>query len=199
MHLTTGFLGTSHICHALSNHGYLEHAYGLLEQESYPSWLYSVKRGATTCWERWDNIRPDGSLQTPNANSFNHYSFGAIGDWLYRVVAGINPLPEWPGYQRILFRPRPGGSLTWAGARLESMYGPVESRWRRDGAGLVYQIALPPNTSGVVDVLAGSAAEITESGQPLAEAAGIQQVTVQDGRVIMDVVAGQYLFHVRSQ
>ena len=197
MHLTTGFLGTSHICHALSNNGYLDHAYGLVEQESYPSWLYSVKRGATTCWERWDNIRPDGSLQTPNANSFNHYSFGAIGDWLYRVVAGINPVPDAPGYQRILFRPRSGGSLTQAGAKLETMYGLVESRWTREGAGLVLQITLPPNTTGVVDVLAGSVDEITENGKPLAETAGIQQVTMLDGRVIIDVAAGQYVFHLQ--
>lgn len=199
MHLTTGFLGTSHLCHALSENGYLDHAYGLLEQETYPSWLYSVKQGATTCWERWDSIRPDGSLPTPNANSFNHYSFGAIGDWLYRVVAGINPVPEKPGYQRILFRPRPGGSLAWAMARYESMYGLVESRWRCDETGLELQIMIPPNTTGVVDVLAGSLADISEGGQPLSEAEGIQKVTAQDGRVTIEVAAGQYLFRVRSR
>src|SRR5260221_4018748 len=116
-HLSTGFLGTSFICHVLSDHGYLDLAYALLEQESYPSWLFPVTLGATTSWERWDNILPDGSLQTPNANSFNHYARGAIGDWLYRVVAGINLAPERPAYQRIIFKPPPGGSLTSAAAR----------------------------------------------------------------------------------
>ena len=198
-HLTTGFLGTSHICHALSENGYLDVAYDLLEQEAYPGWLYSVKLGATTCWERWDNIRPNGSLQTPNANSFNHYSLGAIGDWLYRVVAGLNPVAERPGYQCILFRPRPGGSLTWAGARLDSQYGPVESRWTRTDDGLDLQITVPPNTTGIVDVLARSAADITEGGQQLSMVEGIQHVTEQDGRVIIDVGAGQYVFRLSGR
>jgi alpha-L-rhamnosidase len=128
-HLTTGFIGTSYLCHVLSDNGELDLAYALLEQESYPSWLYPVTLGATTSWERWDNIRPDGSLQTPNANSFNHYAFGAIGDWLYRVVAGIDPDPPAPGYKGIVFRPRPGGSLTWAEAGFNSLYGSIRSRW----------------------------------------------------------------------
>ncbi len=198
MHLTTGFLGTSHICHALSENGYLDMAYNLLEQELYPSWLYSVKLGATTCWERWDNIRPDGSLQTPNANSFNHYSFGAIGDWLYRVVAGINPVPEQPGYKRILFRPRFGGSLSWAGARFKSLYGTISSYWVRSTEGLDLQITLPPNTTGVVDLLVRSSEDITESGLPLKEVEGIQDVTVQDDHVMIEVVAGQYKFHIQK-
>ena len=87
-HLSTGFVGTPYLCHVLSRYGHTDVAYELLNQESYPSWLYPVKKGATTIWERWDGIKPDGSFQDPAMNSFNHYAYGAIGEWLYRVVAG---------------------------------------------------------------------------------------------------------------
>ena len=193
-HLTTGFLGTSYLCHVLSDHGYLDLAYALLEQETYPSWLYPVTLGATTSWERWDNIRPDGSLQTPNANSFNHYAFGAIGDWLYRVVAGLNPAPDEPGYKRIVFRPRPGGSLTWARARLDSQYGPIESGWTRTNEGLELSITVPPNTEGIVYVPAAKAEAVTEDGQALSAATGVVEVT--PGLVVIRVGSGQYAFRV---
>jgi Bacterial alpha-L-rhamnosidase 6 hairpin glycosidase domain len=88
-HLTTGFLGTPVLCKALSDNGYLDEAYLLLNRKEYPSWLYPVTQGATTIWERWDGIKPDGSFQNPEMNSFNHYAYGAIGEWMYRVVAGI--------------------------------------------------------------------------------------------------------------
>ena len=100
-HLTTGFLGTPYLCHVLSRFGKTELAYQLLLQETYPSWLYPVKMGATTIWERWDGIKPDGSLQTPAMNSYNHYAYGAIGDWMYRVVTGIDTETDSPGYKKI--------------------------------------------------------------------------------------------------
>ena len=195
-HLTTGFIGTSYLCHVLSDNGCLDLAYDLLEQESYPSWLYPVTLGATTSWERWDNIRPDGSLQTPNANSFNHYAFGAIGDWLYRVVAGINPAPDAPAYKRIHFRPRPGGSLTWAAARLESPYGLIESRWTRADDATEYSVTVPPNTEGVVTLPAAKVAAVTEGGITLSLADGILEVAQEDGDVFIRVGSGQYVFRV---
>ncbi len=198
-HLTTGFLGTSYLCHVLSDNGYLDLAYDLLEQEAYPSWLYPVTLGATTSWERWDNIRPDGTLQTPNANSFNHYAFGAIGDWLYRVVAGINLTPDQPGYKRILFRPRPGGSLTSAAARLDSLFGLIESRWAHTGEALELSISVPPNSEGVVHVPAQSVEAVMEGGQALSVAAGILGVTQEDGHVLIHVGSGQYVFQVKSE
>ena len=91
-HLTTGFVGTPYLCHVLSRFGQTDVAYELLNQESFPSWLYPVKKGATTIWERWDGIKPDGSFQDAGMNSFNHYAYGAIGEWLYRVVAGIEKI-----------------------------------------------------------------------------------------------------------
>jgi len=195
-HLTTGFLGTPHLCHVLSDNGYLDLAYLLLEQETYPSWLYPVTRGATTSWERWDNIRPDGSFQTPNANSFNHYAFGAIGDWLYRVTAGLNVDPQRPGYARILFRPRPGGSLTAAAAHLDTPYGRAASGWTRAAGELVVTITVPPNAEGEVHLPAATAEAVTEGGRPLSQAEGIEAVRSEAGAVVVSVGAGTYVFRV---
>ena len=101
-HLTTGFVGTPYLCHVLSRFGYTDLAYELMNQESFPSWLYPVKKGATTIWERWDGIKPDGSFQDAGMNSFNHYAYGAIGEWLYRVVAGIEIDSDRPAYKHVL-------------------------------------------------------------------------------------------------
>ena len=115
-HLTTGFVGTPYLCHVLSRYGYLDEAYLLLNREEYPSWLYPVTQGATTIWERWDGQKPDGSFQDTGMNSFNHYAYGAIGDWMYRVMAGIEIDPAAPGYKHILIQPQPGGGFTSASA-----------------------------------------------------------------------------------
>jgi alpha-L-rhamnosidase len=197
-HLTTGFLGTSHICHVLSDNGYVDLAYALLEQETYPSWLYPVTLGATTSWERWDNTKPDGTFQTPNANSFNHYAFGAIGDWLYRVVAGLDIDPEQPGYQRIIFRPRPGGSLTFASASLETPYGLAQSGWKRDGAALQLNVTVPPNTQGIVYLPAATSDGVTESGRALSRVAGIYAISHSGRQTRIEVGSGRYQFGVRS-
>src|SRR6185295_7863043 len=132
-HLTTGFLGTPYLCHVLTRFGYDSVAYELLLQDTYPSWLYPVKMGATTIWERWDGIKPDSTFQTPGMNSFNHYAYGAIGDWMYRVVAGIDTDEDRPGYKRIRIKPHPGGSLTFANADLMTYYGKISSHWKVEG------------------------------------------------------------------
>jgi len=126
-HLTTGFVGTPYLCHVLSRFGYLGEAYMLLNRDQYPSWLYPVKQGATTIWERWDGQKPDGTFQDKGMNSFNHYAYGAIGEWMYRVMAGIEIDPAEPGYKHILIQPQPGGGLTYAKASFDSMYGRVAS------------------------------------------------------------------------
>ena len=110
-HLTTGFLGTPYLCHVLSRYGYLDEAYMLLNREEYPSWLYPVKQGATTIWERWDGQKPDGTFQDVSMNSFNHYAYGAVGEWMYRVMAGIEIDEAAPGYEHILIQPQPGRRL----------------------------------------------------------------------------------------
>lgn len=101
-HLTTGFIGTPYSCHVLSEYGQSDIAYRLLMQKDYPSWLYQVLKGATTIWEHWDGKKPDDSFWSPNMNSFNHYAYGAIGDWLYRTVAGIEIDKENPGHKHFI-------------------------------------------------------------------------------------------------
>ena len=102
----------------------------LLTRKEYPSWLYPVTQGATTIWERWDGKKPDGTFQDKGMNSFNHYAYGAIGEWLYRVVAGIEIDEAQPGYKHILIQPHPGGGLTFVQANLRSMYGQIRSHWQ---------------------------------------------------------------------
>ncbi|MDQ2921730.1 MAG: glycoside hydrolase family 78 protein, partial [Acidobacteriota bacterium] len=132
-HLTTGFLGTPYICHVLSRYGHLDEAYLLLNREQYPSWLYPVKQGATTIWERWDGQKPDGSFQDRGMNSFNHYAYGAIGDWMYQVMAGIEVDPQAPGYKHALIQPQPGGRLSQVRASHNTPYGKVTSAWELKG------------------------------------------------------------------
>ena len=120
-HLTTGFLGTPLINYALSDSGYPDQAYRLLFNKRYPSWLYPVTMGATTIWERWNNIKPDGQFPE-GINSFNHYAYGAIGEWLYSFVAGIAIDEQKPGYQHILIQPHPGGGFTNANAHIHTMF-----------------------------------------------------------------------------
>ena len=126
-HLTTGFLGTPRICPVLSRFGYTEVAYELLLQKSYPSWLYTVKQGATTMWERWDGIKKDGSFQDPRMNSFNHYAYGAVGEWLYSNVGGIKAAE--PGFKTVRIEPEPGGDLQQTELTYKSVRGEIELGW----------------------------------------------------------------------
>jgi len=165
-HLVTGFLGTPYFCFALSNNNRLEEAYKLLQREDYPSWLYQVKMGATTVWEHLDGIKPDGTMWSANMNSFNHYAYGAIGDWLYRVVAGINPLEA--GYKKILIAPQPGGTLTKAHGKMKTPYGTVESKWDLTPEGnsskFTLNVKIPPNTTAEVRLPDGKVMQNVGSG-----------------------------------
>ncbi|MBN1583088.1 MAG: hypothetical protein JXA89_20435 [Anaerolineae bacterium] len=193
-HLTTGFVGTPYLCHVLSRFGFTDLAYELLNQESYPSWLYPVKKGATTIWERWDGIKPDGSFQDEGMNSFNHYAYGAIGDWMYRVAAGIDTDSRQAGYKHVLIQPQPGGGLTHARAALDSMYGEIVSAWQLSDTDLSLQVTVPPNTRATVRIPADDLTQITESGQPLSQVAGVTSAQVHEGVVVVEIGAGQYDF-----
>ncbi len=149
-HITTGFLGTADICHTLSKYGYLDEAYNLLYRKEYPSWLYPVTKGATTIWERWDGIKPDGSFQNPGMNSFNHYAYGAVGDWLYKVVAGIKSDANSPGYKRIIINPHPGNEMNNVRASHESPYGMVTSSWEIKANTFQLTVDIPANTTAEV-------------------------------------------------
>jgi len=189
-HLSTGFLGTPHLLPVLTEAGRTDVAYRLLNQRTFPSWLYEVERGATTTWERWDSIKPDGSFNDPAMNSFNHYAYGAVGDWLYRYVAGISP--EEPGYRRILIRPRPGGGLDRARGELESPYGRILSEWRLRGGKLRMRVSIPPNTRAGVCVPARDAREVRVS--PPVPGANPSQ---RDGCAVFELGSGTYEFRSR--
>ncbi|CAH0259702.1 hypothetical protein SRABI98_03473 [Microbacterium sp. Bi98] len=156
-HISTGFVGTPIICDALVRAGSMDYAYHLLLQDELPSWLYPVSMGATTIWERWDSMLPDGSINPGDMTSFNHYALGAVADFLHRVVAGL--AADAPGWERIRFEPQPGGRLEHASARYDSVRGTASIAWRRDGERLSIDVEVPAASVGVL-VLPGSAEEI---------------------------------------
>jgi alpha-L-rhamnosidase len=163
--LGTGFLGTPWLCPALSENGREDLAYRLLLQQRCPSWLYPVTRGATTIWERWDAIRPDGSLNPGEMLSFNHYAFGAIGAWLYHRVAGLAPDRAHPGWKRFVVAPMPGGDLTHASARVLTPYGPASSAWSLEDGRFELRVTVPPNTRATVHVPGGEAPADVGAGE----------------------------------
>ncbi|MCR8561564.1 glycoside hydrolase family 78 protein [Mucilaginibacter sp. BJC16-A38] len=193
-HLTTGFLGTPYLCHVLSRFGHADVAYQLLLQDTYPSWLYPVKMGATTIWERWDGIRTDGTFETPTMNSYNHYAYGAIGDWMYRVVAGIDTKTDAPGYKEITIKPTIGGNLQNASADYETNYGKVSSHWKIDGANFLLDVEVPANTTATVYIPGTSSSSITEGGKAMASVPGIKAGDAADGYVAVNVGSGVYHF-----
>ena len=195
-HLTTGFLGTPYLCHVLSRFGKNDVAYDLLMQETYPSWLYPVKMGATTVWERWNGIKPDSTFETPSMNSFNHYAYGAIGDWMYRNIAGINTKEDGPGYKKILIKSVPGGGLTSAGGKLETYYGTIGSDWKIDAGKFTQQVTIPVNTTADIYIPASSVDMVKEGGKALNSSKDIEVLGVEDGYTHVKVGSGSYLFFV---
>ncbi len=193
-HLTTGFVGTPYLCHVLSDHGKLPVAYALLNQETYPSWLYPVKMGATTIWERWDGQKPDSTFQDPSMNSFNHYAYGAVGEWMFSTVAGIDLDPARPGYKHVVFRPEPGGGLTQVRAAHTSPYGEIVSAWRLDGEDLVYAFTAPPNSTATVRLPGVAESSVREGDAPLAQSAGVRNVRSDGGDLVFDIGSGAYTF-----
>jgi alpha-L-rhamnosidase len=193
-HLSTGFLGTPYICHVLSDNGYTDLAYNLLLQQTYPSWLYPVKMGATTIWERWDGIKPDSTFQNDEMNSFNHYAYGAIGDWMYQVVAGIRIGA--PGYKRILICPQPDPRLNYAKATYESEYGEIESGWKFEDGGLKVNVTIPPNTTAEITLIKTTLANVKESGKPITQT--FKNAKEEDGNVILEAGSGKYTFTVNK-
>ena len=163
-HLTTGFMGTPYLLHALSDSGRLEEAYNLLMRDDYPSWLYQVKQGATTVWEHWDGLKPDGTMWSADMNSFNHYAYGSVGQWLYEWCAGLVPDEDHPGYRHFTISPHIGGGLTWAKAVHESVYGLIQIHWKYENDWVELNVQIPHNT--MADIL------VTQGGKPV-ETAGL--------------------------
>ncbi|MDQ3942476.1 MAG: glycoside hydrolase family 78 protein, partial [Actinomycetota bacterium] len=188
-HLSTGFAGVGYLCPVLTEAGYTDVAYRLLGNETYPSWGYTMKNGATTIWERWDGWTETG-FQSPNMNSFNHYSLGSVGEWLYRNEAGIDLGA--PGYDRIVIRPRPGGNLTHASGAYDSVRGRISSSWKIEDNRFFLETLIPPNTTATVHV--PSTHDVSEGGRPVDEADGVEFVHAGEGETVLSVGSGRYEF-----
>ncbi|HZE95065.1 MAG TPA: family 78 glycoside hydrolase catalytic domain [Gemmatimonadales bacterium] len=195
-HLTTGFLGTPYLLHVLGATGHMGTAFQLLTQRTYPSWLYPITRGATTMWERWDGIRPDSSFEDPGMNSFNHYAFGAVGDWMYQNIGGIDVDPAAPGYRRSRIAPRPGAGLTSASASLETAYGTLQSAWRVEGQRFALEVTVPANTFAEVTLWDARLDAVREGGFPLNARDGVRAARQRGNDVVVDVGSGRYSFAV---
>ena len=193
-HLTTGFLGTPHLLNVLSRFGYYNEAYLLLNREEYPSWLYPVKHGATTIWERWDGIKPDGSFEDKGMNSFNHYAYGAVGDWMYRVMGGIDIDPAAPGYKHVLVHPRPGGSFSHVKASHDGPFGVIRTDWRIDGQTLSLSVDVPPNSTASIRLPDAKLAQVVEGGKPLKQTTGLGEAHEANGDVVVEAGSGHYEF-----
>jgi len=198
-HLTTGLMGTPLITFALSDGGEVDTAYKLLEQDTYPSWLWPITMGATTMWERWDAQKADGTMQDLNMNSFNHYARGAIGDWMYRVVAGIDLDPADPGYHHVLIRPQPGGQLLFVRAKLETGYGEIASSWEVTGDSLRVTVKVPPNTHATVRLPSALLSDVKEGSQSITGNRSISNPHQDGQEVAFDVGSGTYVFSYPSQ
>lgn len=191
-HLSTGFLGTPYLCHVLSDNGKTDVGYDLLTQESFPSWLFPVKMGATTIWERWDGQKPDSTFQDKGMNSFNHYAYGAIGDWMYRVVAGIEIGKA--GYKQILIQPQPNDKLSFAKASLESNYGQISSAWERKNDKMRFTVKIPANTTAIIRLPNAQLDKISESGNVITANAAFKNLKTEAGNAIFEVGSGEYVF-----
>ncbi|MDR6884790.1 family 78 glycoside hydrolase catalytic domain [Bacillus sp. 3255] len=195
-HLSTGFVGTPYLCFALSNNGYHETAVKLLMQESYPGWLYSVSKGATTIWEHWDSIKPDGSFWSDDMNSFNHYAYGAIGDWMYRQIAGLDMDSAVPAFKRIHIEPKFAvNSLTYARAAHASLYGRIESGWQVNGEHIQVKLHIPANTTAEVILTGAVSGSVREGDRALdTSIPGIMELRDTEQGVCVAIGSGDYSF-----
>lgn len=191
-HLATGFIGTPRLLPALHEAGRDDLAYRLLLNETYPSWLYQVKLGATTMWERWDGWKPETGFADPGMNSFNHYAFGAVGEYLYGMVGGIRESA--PGYKVVRINPIVGEGLSWVNASFDSPHGLIECNWRRETTGLSIEVMIPANTTGIVILPASDVTTVREGGRPVASVEGVMFLRLESGSSTFAVGSGRYHF-----
>lgn len=192
-HLSTGFLGVSYLCPALSMNGHDDMAYQLLLNTTYPSWGYPVIHGATTMWERWNGWTREKGFHPSDMNSFNHYAFGSIGEWLYRFVAGIDTDPKQPGYRHIFIRPHMG-SLEWVKASYESIHGQIAVFWKVQGAHVTLDVSIPANTTATIYFPLSATEGIFENEVPVQKVAGVRGYRSSSRFGIIDIGSGSYHF-----
>lgn len=197
--LSTGFVGVSHLLPVLADNGRPDLAMTLLLQDEFPSWLYSVRHGATTIWERWNGYTPEtGPHPDIGMNSFNHYALGSCGQWLFAGVAGIAQSADSVGFEHITIKPQFGGSITAADATYMSIRGRISGRWRLEGDLLSLDLTIPPNVEAAVKIPGGENATIRESSQPLNEVAGILSRTDSGSQTILKLGSGTYALVIRD-
>lgn len=191
-HLSTGFVGLPILLKTLTQFGRKDVAYKLLLNDTFPSWGYEIKHGATTIWERWDGWTHEKGFQDPGMNSFNHYAFGAVGEWLFATVAGIDT--EEPGFKKILIRPCPDDRIPSVRAKYRSINGEIVSDWSKSANKFTMTVVIPVNTEAVAHIPAVCVSKVRESGSSLEKADGIRSVEMTDGYAVVRVGSGRYRF-----
>lgn len=192
-HLSTGFVGVSYLLPVLSKMGYSDIAYRLLLNETYPSWLYSVKNGATTIWERWNSYTHEDGFGDVGMNSFNHYSLGSVGEWLYRYVAGIDAEEEEPGYKHIIIKPEISRFFSFAGAQYDSIYGKIISRWSIEKDMFKLYVNIPVNTYATVTIPCHND-DVKEGRVPIDEIREILILEKKKDHIKIKIGSGKYNF-----
>jgi alpha-L-rhamnosidase len=190
--MNTGFHSTLCLMKELVKRGYSDKAFQLLETKEFPSWGYSIDQGATSIWERWDGYVKGRGFQGAGMNSFNHYAFGAIGEWIYENILGINPDYDSPGYRHFILKPLPGGTLTWAKGSFNSISGKIEASWKKEAGKFEYSFTVPPNTTATVYIPAKSAENIEFIENENQKNIEFNHVDFKNGYVIYEVKAGNY-------
>ena len=193
-HLNTGFVGTPYLCHVLSGFGHHDLACKLLLHTDLPSWLYPVTKGATTIWEHWDGIREDGSFWDDIMNSFNHYSYGSIGDWMYQEIAGIQVDEKIPGYRHILLRPRLANGMRFARAVYESPYGQIVSGWKRNETEIEIAISIPANSFAAVTLPKARISQLRSEGSGEEVIAALARAVQTEDGMALELGSGDYIF-----
>lgn len=193
-HLTTGFLGVSHLLPALSQAGHDDTAFALLLQDGFPSWLFSVRHGATTIWERWDGWTPGRGFQDPGMNSFNHYALGSCGEWMYGSLAGLGMDPSQPAFRRVLIQPRVGGGITSSSASMRTMRGRLTAAWSVGDGRFELDCDIPVGSAATVILPTREASDIREGGHPIVGRPEFTSEHGASGSVRVHIASGSYAF-----
>jgi len=195
-HLSTGFIGTKNLMGVLNRIGRADVAYALFHNDTFPSWGFSIRHGATSIWERWDGWTPDKGFQDPGMNSFAHYSFGAVAQWMFQTIAGIDS--DGAGFKRIIIHPRPGGRLHAAKASYHSIRGPIATEWKLQNGDYLLDVEIPANTTAIVIIPAAGPNVVTESGWPAGEAEGVRFLRMDQDEAVYEIGSGSYRFFSRG-
>lgn len=192
--LSTGFVGTKDLMTTLTDIGRTDVAYKLFGNDTFPSWRFSIKQGATSIWERWDGWTPEKGFHDPGMNSFAHYSFGAVAEWMFETIGGIDT--DGPGFRNIIIKPQPGGNLTWAKASYNSINGPIATSWKLDGDNLTLDVTIPANTTATVYIPTVDVLLVTESGKAAAfdQVPGVDFLRSENGTAVFHIGSGNYGF-----